>query len=122
VNPDHDSCTSACNVAGDGEGLCDGPDNYYCDAIVEEDGKGTTTCQTNTDCDGHVPPAGNCTVVQQNNCFAPSIVATGVADSDSPRTVATLCVAPTSNSSINTVSGLPGPARVRTDWTVTYGE
>jgi hypothetical protein len=116
------SCFVSCDLSGDGEGACDAPTSNFCDGFVEEDGKPLVACSTNSDCTGFTPSAGACTITVPQACFAPTITATGVADSDFPRTVAAFCVGPTSNSGANSVSGLPGPARTRTEWTVTYGE
>ncbi|MFN2427742.1 MAG: hypothetical protein ABR587_15000 [Candidatus Binatia bacterium] len=123
-NPSPNFCSSGnCAVSGDGEGLCDDPPNLrYCDGFLEEDGKPLHVCSTNSDCTDAMPSAGACTISLASECFPSTITATGVADSDSPRTVATLCVNPTSSSAANEVSGLPGPARTRTEWTVTYGQ
>ena len=65
---------------------------------------------------------GDCTVVGDTHCFVSPITATGDADPAAPRTVATTCLPPTSNPSVNSVFGLPGPGRVRTDWFVTLLE
>ncbi len=120
-NVQPNSCLTLCGAGVDGEGTCDGPDNYYCDGFVDEEGNGSWACLNNTDCNLIGPEAGDCTIQRQNDCYPATITATGVADPDSPRTVAALCIAPTSNSGVNSASGLPGPARLRTDWTVTYG-
>jgi hypothetical protein len=119
--PDPNYCLSGtCNAGGDGEGQCDDLSDTFCDALVEEDGKPLVSCQNNSDCGFY--SAGNCTVSVPRNCFGPTITAAGVADPDSPRTVAALCIGALSNGGANAASGLPGPARLRTDWSVTYGE
>ena len=56
--------------------------------------------------------AGFCTIVERRKCFLDPIVAVGVADATRPVGAAAFCVAPTGNPGINTVAGLPGPARV----------
>lgn len=120
------NCSGLSCVAGsDDEGTCPPSDDVaVCDGILEEDGRATIACGTNTDCDdfssGYGVPFGTCTGSQPRSCFLSTIQATGVADSQHPRTVSALCVGPIGNGSVNSASGLPGPVRMRTDWEVTY--
>ncbi|HEY2774229.1 MAG TPA: hypothetical protein VGK20_09280 [Candidatus Binatia bacterium] len=112
-----------CVVDGQGEGTCGmlSDNDHYCDAHVEEDGKGIYACNTNMDCAAlHPIVAGNCTISQPHPCFGATIQASGIQDTANPRTVAAFCVAPSSNGSVNSATGLPGPARLRSDWNVTY--
>jgi hypothetical protein len=112
-----------CNAGTGGEAQCGSNLDHYCDGLTEEDGKGVFACFDDTDCDAASQPgldAGACTIAVPRDCFLPTISATGVADADQPRTVAVTCVPPTSNNAVNSVFGLPGPGRVRTDWFATY--
>ncbi|HEY2773703.1 MAG TPA: hypothetical protein VGK20_06600 [Candidatus Binatia bacterium] len=113
-------CPGACNVDPDGEGVCADPSGYfYCDGFVEEDGRPIIPCSNNTDCQD-ANNAGACTIAEHSNCFAPTIAASGIADPASPRTVAAFCAGVTANVGANSVAGLPGPVRIRSDWSVTY--
>jgi hypothetical protein len=121
TNPDPNFCADGtCNTDGDGEGQCGDVIDNFCDGILEEDGKPVIVCSDSSDC--AFSSAGDCTVAVLRNCFGPTISATGVADADSPRTVAALCIGALGSGAANSASGLPGPARLRTDWSVTYGE
>jgi hypothetical protein len=68
----------------------------------------------NADCDPGVIgiEAGDCTLSTRRKCFLDPIEATPTADPVHPVAAAVFCIAPTSNGGINTVAGLPGPARV----------
>jgi hypothetical protein len=102
-----------CDDAGNGIGVCDtGPDDKTCDGLVRANGKGILSCTNNNDCAANDPLNGKCTLVERRPCFLDPIVATGSADPHYPTGAAAFCVPPTSNSSINQVAGLPGPARV----------
>jgi hypothetical protein len=111
-----------CNDAGGGEGVCDlGPTDKFCDGLLRANGEGFLACQTQADCDafpGGV--AGLCTLSKGRECFLDTIVANGVADPELPVGVATFCIAKTSNAGINAVAGLPGPARVVNQSSVTH--
>lgn len=106
---------SDCSDVGGGQGECTtGPDGLLCDGIVRANGDGFIACLGNADCEpGTIGiDAGACTIVERRKCFLDPIVATGFADPTRPVGAAAFCVAPTSNPGINTVAGLPGPARV----------
>lgn len=115
VAPSPNACSDGlCNDLGDGEGACaTGPDDRTCDGLVRADGRGILSCANNTDCTTNSPLNGTCSLVERRACFLDPIVATGSADPDFPVGVATFCVPPTSNNSINLVAGLPGPTRLR---------
>jgi hypothetical protein len=126
ILPDRCDVAGSCVADANGEGTCPGstPDRY-CDGFVEEDGRGIIRCQSDTDCDIYEQPGlepGACTLAVLPPCFDSTISATGLADPAEPRTVATTCVPPTSNGSVNSAVGLPGPGRVRSDWFVTFVE
>jgi len=112
--PAPNACTGgSCSDVGDGRGECTtGPDDRTCDGLVRADGSGILACATNDDCQANSPLNGNCTLLRRRPCFLHPIVATGVADDEFPVGAAAFCVPPTSNSSINQVAGLPGPARI----------
>jgi hypothetical protein len=117
--------SAACVDLGGGQGECpssinpDPPfnernDTYFCSGLVKADGGGILACNTNADCtfSSVGGEGGTCTVAERKKCFLDPIVATGSPDPEFPVAVATFCVPPTSNSSINLVAGLPGPGRV----------
>jgi len=105
-----------CTATSGGEGQCSANLlDKYCDAIVRANGEGFISCQGNADC---APiniglAAGNCTLTKARECFLNPITATGVQNASKPLAVATFCVPKTSNSGINTVAGLPGPGRIK---------
>ena len=104
-----------CEDQGGGKGLCSlGPDETFCDGLVTAAGRGILTCAIDDDCTPIAvgQDAGACTLVQRRECFLDPIVATGQANPSTPIGAAAFCVGPTSNDAINTVAGLPGPARV----------
>ena len=111
---------------GDGEGECTvGPTDQNCTVAS---GHGQRGCTTEADCGGGV---GSCASVQRGcfltggGTFQPSglndgtdtLTAVGqadtpVADVAHPTLGAVFCVGPTGLPAVNTVAGLPGPARV----------
>lgn len=119
-----DDCSTSCVAGVGGEGTCDLDFDSYCDGVLEEDGRGIVACSVDEDCEQYLPAFdfGQCTIQQPRPCFPSPIQATGVEDAALPRTVAAFCMASTSNSGVNQVLGLPGPARMRTDWEVTILE
>ncbi len=114
VAPRPNECTGGlCSDLGDGESQCtDGPDDKMCDGLVRANGQGILSCSNNSDCTANDPLNGTCSLLQRRACFPEVIVATGSADTEFPVGAAAFCVPPTSNTSINSVAGLPGPARV----------
>ena len=116
-------CDTTCTDTGDGiTGLCDGPIDKSCDAIVRASGEGFIQCQTNADCDPNNigVAAGNCTLTKQRPCFLPTIVTSGSPDPATPLSAGIFCIPPTANGGINSVAGLPGPARVLNQGSVQY--
>jgi hypothetical protein len=114
--PDQCSTTNDCIDLGGGEGECNGgPSDLLWDGIVRADGSGFIACLGNADCSPGVIglAAGSCTLTKTRECFLDPITATGIADPDTPVAVASFCIGKTSNGGINTVAGLPGPARVK---------
>lgn len=112
--PRQNTCANdgICNDIGGGNGECNQGSLNYCDGITRADGSGFLQCNNNADCASLGPAAGDCVLSTPQPCFLDPISATGVADPNAPVAVAAFCVAPTGNSGINTVAGLPGPARV----------
>lgn len=105
-----------CNDLGGGEGECaSGPEARFCDGVLRSNGRGFVQCVTQADCDatdcGSVS-CGNCSLSERGECFLDPISATGAADPDVPIYASAFCIPPTGNNGINTVAGLPGPARV----------
>lgn len=106
----------ACTDLGGGEGRCTmGPDERYCDGVVNADGSGILACNVNSDCLPGVLgiDGGHCGVVERRACFPGTVAASGRADPAFPLTVATYCSPPTANVAVNSVLGLPGPVRER---------
>jgi cysteine-rich repeat protein len=104
-----------CSDLGGNQGECDaGPSSQMCDGILRADGGGFIACLQNLDCaPGTIGiDAGDCTIVEKRKCFLDPIIAIPNADPIRPIGAAAFCIAPTSNPGINTVAGLPGPARV----------
>jgi cysteine-rich repeat protein len=111
-----------CNDLGGEQGECtpnspNAGDNVVktCDGVLRANGKGFLGCIQNTDCSaaniGIV--GGNCTMSETQKCFLDPIKADGVQDAAKPLGVAALCIPKTSSTGINSVAGLPGPARVK---------
>ena len=123
ILPSPNNCDDlACSDLGGGKGRCTtGPDEKFCDNVVRADGAGIYFCNSNADCAIEVigVVGGNCSLVERRACFLDSIVAGGSADPEFPVTGATYCVPPTSSSGINSVTGLPGPARAVTQQRLT---
>lgn len=112
---------AVCNDAGGGEGVCAaGPTDAYCDGIVRVNGEGFLACQTNADCVAIASYAGNCTLTKGRECFLDPLVAQGQADPVNPIGAAAFCISKTTSAAINGVAGLPGPARIVNQGTVTY--
>ncbi|MFN2375712.1 MAG: hypothetical protein ABR538_04195 [Candidatus Binatia bacterium] len=111
-----------CTQEDDGEGFCEsGPEDTFCDGLVQADGSGIRRCDSDADCSEEVLgfDAGTCTLVEARNCFPEPIVASGAADPNHPLSVAAACVPPGTNVSANLSIGLPGPARIRRRATLT---
>jgi hypothetical protein len=103
----------------DAEGLfgeCSlGPDDLYCDGVLRANGLGFVQCLSNADCEeGAIGfPAGTCSAVERRRCFLDPIVAIGNPDPQYPAGAATFCIPKVAASpAINSVAGLPGPARI----------
>jgi cysteine-rich repeat protein len=114
--PDQCTTTENCVDIGGGQGECGvGPNDTLCDGIVRANGDGFIGCLSNADCQtGTIGlDAGACTLVTRRACFLDPVTDTGVADPGSPTVVASFCIPKTSNGGINTVAGLPGPAKIR---------
>ena len=114
--PDQCSTTNNCVDLGGGKGECGvGPVDTLCDGIVRSNGSGFISCLADIDCEpGTIGlDAGACTLTKQRPCFLDPITAAGAADPSAPIGAATFCIAKTANGGINTVAGLPGPARIQ---------
>lgn len=117
-NPLPNQCSNSgvgCLDTGNNIGACDmGPIDNFCDGVLRANAAGFIACNTNVDCEpGTIGiDAGACTLQTTRGCFLDTITAQGVADASQPVGAATFCIPPTSNGGINTVAGLPGPAKV----------
>jgi hypothetical protein len=85
----------------------------YCDAIVRADGRGLIGCNVNADC----TPAsigvdgGDCTLAETRECYLDPLTTVGRVSPVLPVGAAAFCTPATSNSGVNSVTGLPGPTR-----------
>jgi hypothetical protein len=121
-------CTDGvCNAVADGEGECDtGPDDTYCDGLVQGNGRPFVGCNTNsdceaTDCDNSTPSpdgCGNCTIVKRRECFLDPLVSTGAASTTDPVSAGIVCLAPVASAGFRALTGLPGPARLAVERSV----
>ncbi len=106
---------AGCLDLGGNQGECDlGPSDKFCDGVLRASGAGFIACNNNVDCEpGTIGiDAGFCVLSTVRSCFLDTVTAQGVADPSQPIGAATFCIPPTSNGGINTVAGLPGPARI----------
>jgi hypothetical protein len=120
--PRPNDCTGGvCDTIGGGEGECNtGPDDTYCDGLVEGNGRPFVSCTTNADCDsidcdlGTPAPdgCGNCTIVKRRECFPDPLVASGAASATDPVSEALVCLGPTASAGFRAATGMPGPARL----------
>ena len=88
-----------------------------CDGVLRANGKPLITCNSDatcisTDCGGG-SSCGLCTLQDNKPCYLNPITSTGTPDLDEPTLTATFCLGPTTSTSINQISGTPGPARVK---------
>jgi hypothetical protein len=114
--PNQCSGDAVCEDIVEGRGTCaEGPIDHLCDGIVRADGGGFIGCLSNLDCEpGTIGiDAGSCTLSRTRSCFAPTILATGVADPAAPITDAVFCWGVGSNPGAWHALGFPGPMRVR---------
>jgi len=94
----------------------------YCDGYVRGDGQGILTCTSNADCITYDPicpngDCGTCTLSAIRPCFTSGgpgevISGSGVPGTDGAVLASNFCIPPSSSTSINAASGLPGPARI----------
>ncbi len=114
--PDQCDTTLDCVDVGGGVGECgSGPVDTLCDGILRANGKGFIGCLANVDCEpGTIGvDAGACTLSETRPCFLDPVTASGVPSPTTPIGAASFCIPKTSNGGINTVAGLPGPAKIR---------
>jgi hypothetical protein len=110
-----------CTDNGGGAGQCTtGPDDAFCDGILQIDGRGVMACANNSDCAPELWgfDAGDCTHVERRRCFENSISATGAADPTSPVLASSYCAATSQNVAVNAIVGLPGAVRSATQETL----
>jgi hypothetical protein len=121
-------CTASGPTSG---GICAANDpDTFCDGLTRGDGSGLLTCNDNADCEALDPDCpggdcGSCTLFQNRACFPDPMGAQGSdavvgaipsASVYGAELVSTLCVPATSNATIDTSVGLPGPARLLIDF------
>ena len=116
-SPNANQCSDGvCIDDGSGEGVCEsGPTTSFCDGALRASGEPFVACQTDFDCqstDCGPVPCGDCSLTRDRRCFLDPITASGIADPEFPAGAATFCIPPTASVAINSVAGLPGPARV----------
>ena len=113
TNPAPNACTDeVCTDVGAGQGVClAGPTLSMCDGVIRADGSGFITCSDNADCDVGVigVPAGNCTIVQNRDCYPDTINVNGTASVSDPFFASATCVSPGFADVANIVAGFPGP-------------
>lgn len=108
---------------GDDKGTClAGPQDKFCDAVLDANGNGYIFCNDDSQCDFYSSTGvcgaggcGECGAQRQRGCFLDPIVKEGTPSTENPILVGTFCLSPTTNNAINGVSGTPGPARVTVD-------
>lgn len=100
----------ACIGSGcDGSGRCDdGPIDGVCSAKPY---RGCRPGSGRTDCDAVEPGSGECKDGPRP-CFPPDVSLRGRCDPSSPTYVAVFCTPQTAATALNSVAGLPGPARL----------
>ena len=103
-----------CVDLGDGNAECEIGQDLLCDAVLKSNGEGIYNCLSNADCQESIIgiDAGTCSLTKKRACFTDPIQASGQADPNLPIGAGTFCIGPTSNPGLNTVAGLPGPARI----------
>jgi hypothetical protein len=111
--PQPNDCTDGlCSDAGDGTLLCTaGPDDLFCDDVLQGDGTGAIACTDNNDCVAN-SEGGTCSIAERRRCFDSTIVAEGDADSRHPVLGSAFCLGATPVEQINDAFGLPGPVRL----------
>lgn len=115
LSPRPNQCNGGvCTDLGDGVGECPtGPNDMFCDGFARADGTGFIACLSNQDCSADIigVVGGDCSLTYPRRCFAETISVTGLADPTLPIVGSLYCSPQTSGGGINTVMGLPGPAR-----------
>jgi hypothetical protein len=119
----NDCSDGECVDIGGGHGECNtGPDDKFCDGLLDGNGNGFLGCSVDGDCDSisFLCPnnnCGTCSNQRRRACYLDPIVATGTPDVDNPTLVSTFCLPPTNNAAINGVTGTPGAVRLTIDQT-----
>lgn len=103
-------------------------DDSYCSGVLFANGHGVIPCNTDSDCDTYISTdenqdkwvcqgndCGTCSVVSPRSCFLNPILVTGTPGADNPTMVGTFCLPPSSNGSVNSATGSPGPGVVKID-------
>jgi hypothetical protein len=115
IAPQPHACSDGvCTAVGDALGRCmAGPTDSFCDGITRANGNGLIACSANADCTTAAVgvDAGACAIDEARPCFLDPIVANGIANPVLPTAADVFCSPATSSTSVNGVSGLPGPVR-----------
>ncbi len=127
-NPRQNSCTAGiadCTADSNnpGMGACNQIDKF-CDGAVRPDGSGIIPCSNDASCNAYtsICDGGVCGSCVQGlpksarSCFLPTISATGTSGVFDSEGVSVFCSAATSNGTVNSAAGLPGPGRVKLDF------
>jgi hypothetical protein len=119
------TCAAKCDVHVCGE---ESDEDKYCTGVLLANGRGVLPCENDASCDSYfinssnadswVCPGndcGTCDVAQFRSCFLDPIEISGTPDTDNPILAGTFCLPPSSNGSVNSATGSPGPGVVKTD-------
>ena len=125
------NCTDGvCNdVGATDRGECaPADDDNYCSGVLFASGRGVIPCNTDSDCESYISGSSNpddwvcqgndcgtCSVASPRSCFLDPIQVTGTPDTENPTMVGTFCLPPSSNGSVNSATGSPGPGAVKTN-------
>ena len=122
-------CTAVSSDRGECQTSMPTPDiDSYCSGMLFANGKGVISCGVDSDCEAYetglmveddwVCPfddCGTCTVATYRSCFNDPMSLTGTPDPVNPILVGTFCLPPSSNGSVNSSTGSPGPGSVQAD-------
>jgi hypothetical protein len=119
-----------CTPVSSDRGVCSTAPNIesFCSGMLFANGKGVLSCGADEDCEsletGSLDPddwvcpnddCGACTEDAFRSCFVDPIQITGTPDPLNPILAGTFCLPPSSNGTVNSTTGSPGPGTVQTD-------
>ncbi len=109
-------------------GECQADIDSYCSGVLFANGHGVIPCNSDADCDSYISGSANpddwvcqgnncgtCTVASLRSCFLDPISLSGTPDTTNPILAGTFCLPPSSNGSVNSATGSPGPGAVQID-------